>query len=188
MVTNRSIFPWSMCVGAFLLLVRRPSRLLPCSRKLFSWSLGLGLLIARVVPLAGGLIPVGRCEHRSALHVVAPTLVELFERVAILVVTRRFCAGEVAETRIVPPAIPLPKPLHHYAPPLLTVGRAAGGSIIACGPTTISVPLRLAGARRRSGGSALPAGRPTNLGLLLLGPARLPRPARRTAPRILRSS
>src|SRR5918995_2338752 len=109
-----------MCVGAFLLLVRQPSRLLPCSRKLLSWSLGLGLLIARVVPLAGGLIPVGRGEHLSALHVVAPTLVELFERVALLV-TRRFCAGEVAETRIVPPAIPLQKPLHHYAPPFLTV-------------------------------------------------------------------
>src|SRR4028118_2408601 len=132
-----------MCVGAFLLLVRRPSRLLPCSRKLFSWSLGLGLLIARVVPLAGGLIPVGRCEHRSALHVVAPTLVELFERVAILIVTRRFCAGEVAETRIVPPAIPL----HHYAPPFSTVGRDAGESTIACGPMTISVPSRRIGSR-----------------------------------------
>ena len=61
-------------------------------RKLFSLSVSPGLLTTQVVPLVAGLRPAGRGDHRPALHVVTPTLVELFERVALLVAQRGYQA------------------------------------------------------------------------------------------------
>jgi len=63
-------------------------------RKLFSLSVSPGLLTTQAVPLVVGLRPAGRREPRPALHVVTSTLVELFERVALLFAQRGFQAVE----------------------------------------------------------------------------------------------